>query len=162
MAEPNSPEMDPKMSNLRRRSSMGHSVRKSRSIIGLPFEDLIAAIPKNSSTEEKILKIVSTSWTTNCQIIQHEYDEAEEDNSQADLADFVRNQLSQKPLIKHETLLKVKEKIGEMTLECKKQKPQKIIPPRLKKLQNYLDCANKEAEEWKSLHHSRKNKVKRN
>ena len=38
--------VDRRVSNLRRRSSMGQSVRKSRSIIGLPFEDQIAAIGK--------------------------------------------------------------------------------------------------------------------
>ena len=42
--------VDRRVSNLRRRSSMGQSVRKSRSIIGLPFEDQIAAIGKNMLT----------------------------------------------------------------------------------------------------------------
>ena len=48
---------------------MGHSVRKSRSIIGLPFEDQIAAIPTTSSIEEKILKIVATSWSTASRLV---------------------------------------------------------------------------------------------
>jgi len=43
---------------------MGHSVRKSRSIIGLPFEDQIAAISTTASIEEKLMQIVSTSWST--------------------------------------------------------------------------------------------------
>ena len=59
-----SPPVDRRVSSLRRRSSMGHSVRKSRSIIGLPFEDQIAAIPTTASIEEKLLQIVAKSWAT--------------------------------------------------------------------------------------------------
>ena len=52
---------------------MGHSVRKSRSIIGLPFEDQIAAIPTTSSIEEKILKIVATSWSTAARLVYEKF-----------------------------------------------------------------------------------------
>ena len=72
---------------------MGHSVRKSRSIIGLPFEDQISAISKSSTFEDKLLQIVSTSWSTASRLVQHEYDNQEDvsgDNPQADLADHIR------------------------------------------------------------------------
>ena len=171
--------VDRRVSNLRRRSSMGQSVRKSRSIIGLPFEDQIAAIGKNidifalayffqsifcisastASIEQKLLQITSTSWSTAARLVQHEYDnqDATEDNPQADLADHVAKTLG-RLMIKNETLQSVKQKVQEMVQCSDDAKPPKIIPPRLKKLHAQLDLANSEIDQWRDLHHARKNK----
>jgi len=155
-----SPPIDRRVSSLRRRSSMGHSVRKSRSIIGLPFEDQIAAISTTASIEQKLMQIVATSWSTAARLVQHEYDnqEACEDNPQADLVDHIRNEMARKPIsVKHENLMSVKDMIGQMAKECEQKKPQKIMPPRLKKLTEALNLATNESDQWKELHHSRKN-----
>ena len=112
---------------------------------------------------------MSASWSTAARLVQHEYDSQDvqsgcnqDDNPQADLVDHIRNTLANKPIIKHETLIYSKENINQMTSEAKKvidktKGPQKIIPPRLKKLNEALDKATKESDEWKELHHQRKN-----
>ena len=117
--------VDRRVSNLRRRSSMGQSVRKSRSIIGLSFEDQIAAIASTASIEQKILQITSTSWSTASRIVQYEYDnqETNEDSAQADLADHVLKSLG-KMMIKNETLQNVKHCVEDM-VKCSDTKPPK-------------------------------------
>ena len=138
---------------------MGHSVRKSRSIIGLPFEDQIAALNKSASIQDKLLQIVNISWNTAARLVHQEYDNQDStgDNPQADLVVHVRNSLAGKPLIKAETLTHVKSCVDDMARECEKKTPQRIIPPRLKKLNEALERATKEAEDWRQIHHSRKN-----
>ena len=61
--DPPSPPIDKRIAALKRRSSMGHSIRKSRSIIGITFEDQISAIPKNASVQEKLLQITNMAWS---------------------------------------------------------------------------------------------------
>ena len=51
----------------------------------------------------------------------------------------------------------LKDMIGQMAKECEQKKPQKIMPPRLKKLTEALNLATNESDQWKELHHSRKN-----
>jgi len=66
--------------------------------------------------------------------------------------------MGRKPIsIKHENLMSVKDMIGQMAKECEQKKPQKIMPPRLKKLTEALNLATSESDQWKELHHSRKN-----
>lgn len=159
---PPPPPMDKRVSTLKRRSSMGQSVRKSRSIIGMPFEDQITSISKTASVEEKLLQIVSASWTTAARAVQLEYDahDVTEDNPQADLVDHIRNAFAGRPvMMRNQTLMDCKESIGSMMKECQDgRKPAKIIPPRLKKLNDVLDKVTAETEEWKALLHSRKTK----
>ena len=104
---------------------MGQSVRKSRSIIGLSFEDQIAAIASTASIEEKILQITATSWSTASRIVQYAYDnqEANEDSAQADLVDHVLKSLG-KMMIKNETLQSVKNCVGDM-IKCSDTEPPK-------------------------------------
>ena len=67
--------------------------------------------------------------------------------------------MSRQPFsIKHETLMKVKDSVCQMAKECEQKKPAKIVPPRLKKLTEALDLATNESDQWKELHHARKNK----
>lgn len=154
--------MDKRVASLKRRSSMGQSVRKSRSIIGMPFEDQISAIPKTTSVEERLLQIVSASWTTAARAVQVEYDnqDVHEDNPQADLVDHLRNSFAGRPiLMNNQTLMDCKESIQKMSKECKDgKKPQRIIPPRLKKLNDILEKVTAETEDMKNLLHSRKTK----
>ena len=156
---PSPPPVNRRVSNLRRRSSMGQSVRKSRSIIGLSFEDQIAAIASTASIEQKLLQITSTSWSTAARLVQHEYDnqDAVGDNPQADLADHVAKTLG-RLMVKNETLQKAKQSVEDMVKCSDDAKPPKIIPPRLKKLNAQLDLANSEIDQWRDLHHGRKNK----
>ena len=156
---PSPPPVNRRVSNLRRRSSMGQSVRKSRSIIGLSFEDQIAAIASTASIEEKLLQITSTSWSTAARLVQHEYDnqDAIGDNPQADLADHVAKTFG-RLMVKNETLQNAKTSVQDMVKCSDDAKPPKIIPPRLKKLNAQLDLANSEIDQWRDLHHGRKNK----
>ena len=94
-------------------------------------------------------------------LVQHEYDnqDASGDNPQADLADHIKDKMGSNTLsIKNETLMSVKDSISVMAKECEQKKPQKIMPPRLKKLTEALNKATGESEQWKELHHARKNK----
>ena len=59
--------------------------------------------------------------------------------------------------IPSEINLPLKDMIGQMAKECEQKKPQKIMPPRLKKLTEALNLATNESDQWKELHHSRKN-----
>ena len=135
---------------------MGHSIRKSRSIIGITFEDQISAIPKNASVQEKLLQITNTAWSAALRSVQQEYDDASEDNPQADLSDHI--QKTMRINMTNDTLVQVTDLIEKMTSEVASsgQKPQKIIPPRLKKLHEALDEANNEIQEWKNMHEERK------
>ena len=54
--------------------------------------------------------------------------------------------------------MKVKDSVCQMAKECEQKKPAKIVPPRLKKLTEALDLATNESDQWKELHHARKNK----
>jgi hypothetical protein len=142
---------------------MGHSVRKSRSIIGITFEDQVSVINKSASVEERLLQIATASWSAASRLVQQEYDsqEASDDNPQADLVDHVRNTVARKPLMTSNTLIQMKEFVSQMASEAVKssgQQSAKIIPPRLKKLNKALEITLAESNQWRDLHHARKNK----
>ena len=146
---------------LKRRSSMGLSIRKSRSIVGLTFEDHIAAIPKNASIQDKLLQITSASWSTALRFVQQEFEEDTSiDNPQADLSDHIHKTM--KINMSTDTLNRMTSCIQQMCSEVASsgQKPEKIVPPRLKKLHEALDVANNEIKDWKNLHEDRKTMLK--
>ena len=158
--DPPSPPIDKRIAALKRRSSMGHSIRKSRSIIGITFEDQISAIPKTASVQEKLLQITNMAWSATQRLVQQEYEDATEDNPQADLSDHIQKNM--KVGLSNTALMQMTELIDQMTSEvaASGQKPEKIIPPRLKKLHEALDVADTEIQEWKDLHDERKTMLK--
>ena len=137
---------------------MGLSIRKSRSIVGLTFEDHIAAIPKNASIQDKLLQITSASWSTALRFVQQEFEEDTSiDNPQADLSDHIHKTM--KINMSTKTLNLMTSSIQQMCSEVASsgQKPEKIVPPRLKKLHEALDVANSEIKEWKKIQSKMKN-----
>ncbi len=155
-----SPIRDKKVAALRRKSSLGHSIRKSRSVYGIAFEDQVSALNKNSSIEERLLQITSMSLAAATRLLQQDYDsqDASEENPQADLSDHIRSKVGGRPLIDAELLTKLKESASKMAKCGDKHEPAKIIPPRLKCLNDIVKSKETESNEWKDLHHSRKNK----
>ena len=103
--------------NLRRRSSVGRSIRRSQSgPTGITFEQqLLASIQGNSTitTQEKFEKVISLSLKEALKSLQQENEQMEMDRNRTteditgDTIDHVVDRLSRQPLLSNENIKKL-------------------------------------------------------
>lgn len=144
--------------NLRRKSSMAHSIRRSRSMTGIAFEDQVGAIDTSAPVSDKLSQLASISLSAASRSVQREYDNIIDDNPQADLVDHLKSRLGMTPLLSDKLLAQLVEQVDALS-SCKGDHvPSKVVPPRLQALNEAVARAESESVEWKDLHQSRKNR----
>jgi len=157
--------------NLRRRSSVGHSIRRSQSTNnGLTFEDQLLVISDNQSmsARDKVAKLVNLSVTATCRSLQKENDQlinlepGSIDDKRADLVDSMASALGQRDLL-FDTHLTELSKVADRLRAAKSATGAGITAPeimssRLRQLKNYVHDLKEERDNWSSLRQSRKNR----
>ena len=163
--------------NLRRRSSVARSIRRSQSgPAGITFEQqLLASLQGNvdATKEEIIEKIVSLSLKATLKSLQQENEQIEIctsqtiDDTQGDLIDHLVNNLSRQPLLAEEGSKTLATQIhdfcnSETTVKTQnlvtESKNTPIVSARLRTLEQYQSSLDKEINEWDELLQQRKNK----
>ena len=166
---------DAKKGNLKRRSSVARSIRRSQSTTGphgFTFEQqLIASTLANASstTEEKLQKIIALSLSATVKTLQQENEQLEVganldiDDVRADLIDHHVKHSGRKPLLEEKHIDKLTKRITafKKTSAAKKStmiphKDSVILSSRLRTLKQYEDSLNGEINAWDELLQQRK------
>merc|ERR1719295_2220506 len=157
---------------LKRRSSVGHSIRRSQSgANGLTFEDQLLVIADNTadvSVNEKVRKVVNLAISATCRALLNENDKlidlepGSSDEKRAELVDTLASALGQRPLMQETHLSEVGSFIGKMagakSATAAGIKAPTLMSSRLSQLKNYVSALNEERDSWSALKQSRKNK----
>jgi len=157
---------------LKRRSSVGHSIRRSQSgANGLTFEDQLLVIADNTadvSVKEKVRKVVNLAISATCRALLNENDKlidlepGSSDEKRAELVDTLASALGQRPLMQETHLSEVGSFIGKMagakSATAAGIKAPTLMSSRLSQLKNYVSALNEERDSWSALKQSRKNK----
>merc|ERR1711994_110323 len=163
--------------NLRRRSSVGRSIRRSQSgPAGITFEQqLSASIQGNGTitTEEKFEKVISLSLKEALKSLQQENEQMEMDRNRTteditgDTIDHLVDRLSRQSLLSDENIkILSAQTIKFCTDESasnnhsheKVKRNTPIVSTRLRMLNQYQDSLDKEINDWDELLQQRKNK----
>ena len=163
--------------NLRRRSSVARSIRRSQSgPAGITFEQqLLASIQGNETitTEEKIEKLISLSMKETLKFLQQENEQMEmgsdsaADDTRGDMIDNLVTRLGRQPLLMEKNIkrlasqtndFKKDKKETNLQSRLKENQTEQIFSTRLRILKQYQDSLEKEINEWDELLQQRKNK----
>ena len=163
--------------NLKRRSSVARSIRRSQSNAGqsgFTFEQqLLASTSANDriTAEEKLAKVIALSLSATIKTLQQENEQIEVgtkenvDDPRANLIDKLVGGSGVKPLMSETEISSIISKINQYknSSAAKKdgtvtQKNTAILSSRLRTLKQYQDSLNKEINSWDELLQQRKNK----
>ena len=163
--------------NLRRRSSVARSIRRSQSgPAGITFEQqLLASVQGNIkiTTEEKIEKLISLSMKETLKFLQQENEQMEmggehtTDDIKGDMIDSLVTRLGRQPLVKEKDIRHLasqtndfssSEKETNLQSRVKGRQNEPIMSTRLRMLKEYQGSLDKEINEWDELLQQRKNK----
>lgn len=146
---------------LRRRSSLANSIRRSQSIVGISFEDQISALDTSTPIPDRLAQVFNLALSATCRALQTKHEEGDDEHL-ASLVEHVRTSLIKRGpvLVKDDPVVgKLSEKVSIMSgLVEEASAPLKVLPPRLKNLQEYLGQVKEESSQWKDLHLARKNR----
>jgi len=165
-----------KVESLKRRSSVGRSIRRSQSTAnnGLTFEDQLMVLVGNDSmsVEERIAKMVNLSVSATCRTLLRENDRlvdlqpGSRDDLQAELTDNLASSLPKKELLRQTDVAAMSGFVKR--LKAAKAKGQQqgsskatssaMVSSRLRRLQEYVSTLKREKEGWDDLFKSRKEK----
>lgn len=164
----------PKAVNLKRRSSVGQSIRRSQSNnSGLTFEDQLMLLVGNKAMtlNERITKMVNLSVTATCRSLLRENDKVvtlppvgSKEERQAELVDSLASSVGQKELLDTNQVKDISLAVDSMKASKAindsngSNKPPQLMSSRLRQLKQYVSTLKEEKDAWDDLFKSRKTK----